>query len=80
MEDELDGGPVGFAFWSSPGNKLPDVCRDGLQSAVVNAHFKLFLLSYGPVPNIPEGVAAMDANLYLEVPHCAVLTVIMCSG
>jgi hypothetical protein len=68
VEDEIEDVGVGFAFWDRPdhGNALPDVCHDGLKSAVAKGSFKIFLITYSEVPNCPSEVSCLNANEYLE--------------
>ena len=68
-EDEVTDHPVAFAFWHNQDNddlKLPDVCRDGLQSAICKGGFKVFLLTYQKLENLPEGTVVANADDFLE--------------
>jgi hypothetical protein len=63
VDDAKSNCPVAFAFWDNPENNncLPDVCRDGLASAV-KQRIEVHLLSYMPVPNCPQGVVCLEAG------------------
>ena len=69
LKDEREGKPVAFAFWDSDSNILPDVCTDGLRSAVLVATFKVFLLVYKDIQGVelPPGVEVLRAESLLEV-------------
>ena len=66
-QDEVEGRPVAFAFWDSPSNVIPDVCRDGLQSAVSRGGFEVFLLTFKELSAPPPaGVTIVSASQFLE--------------
>jgi hypothetical protein len=59
---------MAFAFWDSESNVLPDVCVDGLRSAVRLGGFRVTLLSYKDIQaNLPEDVLVSSAQSFLEV-------------
>ena len=69
LKDECEGQPVAFAFWDSATNILPDVCLDGLRSAVLVGKFKVFLLVYKDIQGteLPCGAEILRAESLLEV-------------
>ena len=72
--------PHAFAFWYSlppEGSDLgadvvndavlTDVVRSGLRSAVEVGGLNVFLLTYGHVPNVLDGIYVADASDYMDV-------------
>lgn len=78
--DEAQDRQVAYAFWFHSSPALPEVCYDGLQSAVKVARLKVFLLGYQIFKSVPNGVEVMAADQYLEDWFiCSVLVEIIAS-
>ena len=63
--DECTSEPVAYCFWHNQDQNLktlPDVCLDGLRSAIHRGHFKVCLLSYQKLESVPEGVDLVTAS------------------
>ena len=68
-EDEIIGQPVAFTFWRSQKShdpKLSEVCDDGLQSAISKGGFKVIILTYQKLENLPENAVVANATDFLE--------------
>ena len=68
-EDEIIDQSVAFTFWRSENSKdlkLPDVCFDGLQSAICKGGFKVNLLTYKQLENVPKNTVVANAADFLE--------------
>ena len=85
-EDECSSEPVAFCFWHNQDQNLktlPDVCLDGLRSAIHRGRFKVSLLSYQSLEGVPDGVNLLHAAEFLQAsfklnlfPHQLVCTML----